>query len=454
MISKTGKGKGFRGLVDYLMGDGRGVIIAGTMAGTTPRSLAREAAELRKLRPTLGRAVAHFSVSASPDDPPLSFDAWRDIATGFACHMGFEDCAWVAIQHTDTNHPHIHIAALRITTLGEVVNESNDYKKAEAFMRTVEKDYGLAAVEDSASVQRKRRSTSSNPAPSHPSSTNRADASGARKQQSKRSNPHHTNHQEEDMTKTTPHAVDTPQAGPGPDDEAPAAIKAPTAAAFATPGEDPTQKPQAATANILAPACFNPEPFTVRQERNARRIVNEPGYDERVREVFGNQVRNIHHRKGSGAVIYFKDDSRLDDTGVKVTAFNMNHQVAAQRMILLARSRGWPSIQFTGPADFQRIALREAVLSGMPISTDSPSQAAMLQAIRDELAADSAVVGASCKPGPVVAAATTSLSEPEPEPLPLTPNLDVAAKLEMRRLRLRQIEDSQSDTPAPRRPKF
>ncbi|MBK7654616.1 MAG: hypothetical protein IPJ18_05260 [Betaproteobacteria bacterium] len=139
------------------------------------------------------------------------------------------------------------------------------------------------------------------------------------------------------MTQKPPsRTVDTSQADPGLDDEAPAAIKAPTAAAFATPGEDPTQIPQAATANMLAPACFNPEPFTVRQERNARRIVNEPGYDERVREVFGNQVRNIHHRKGNGAVIYFKDDSRLDDTGVKVTAFNMDHQVAAQRMIL------WP----------------------------------------------------------------------------------------------------------------
>lgn len=254
--------------------------------------------------------------------------------------------------------------------------------------------------------------------------------------------------------KTLSRTVDTPQADPGSDDEGAATTKAPMAAAFAAPGEDPAQIPLAANAPMLAPACFNPEPFTVKQERNARRIVNEPGYDERVREVFGNQVRNIHHRKGNGAVIYFKDDSRLDDTGVKVTAFNMDHQIAAQRMILLARSRGWPSIQFTGPADFQRIALREAVLSGMPISTDGPGQAAMLQAIRDELAADSAAVGASCKPGPVPSTAVYSPSEPEPEPLPLMSDQDMAAKLEKRRLRLRQIEDSQPDTPAPRRPKF
>ncbi|MBK7654615.1 MAG: relaxase/mobilization nuclease domain-containing protein [Betaproteobacteria bacterium] len=69
---------------------------------------------------------------------------------------------------TDTDHPHIHIAALRITTAGEVVSESNDYKKAEAFMRIIEQQYGLTTVEDSTAVKRKRHSTSSSLAPHSP----------------------------------------------------------------------------------------------------------------------------------------------------------------------------------------------------------------------------------------------------------------------------------------------
>ena len=69
MIGKLTKGKGFRGLAEYLLRDGRGQIVAGPMAGRTPRELAREFGILRHLNPKLGKAVAHFSLSPAPDDP-------------------------------------------------------------------------------------------------------------------------------------------------------------------------------------------------------------------------------------------------------------------------------------------------------------------------------------------------------------------------------------------------
>jgi hypothetical protein len=64
MIATISKGKGARGLLAYLVGDPklpRGIRVAGNMAGRTLRELAAEFGLVRKMRPTLGRAIAHVS---------------------------------------------------------------------------------------------------------------------------------------------------------------------------------------------------------------------------------------------------------------------------------------------------------------------------------------------------------------------------------------------------------
>ena len=70
MIGKIApKGRGFRGLAAYLLRRGRGRIVAGVMAGRTPRELSQEFGVLRRLNPKLNKAVAHLMLSPAPDDP-------------------------------------------------------------------------------------------------------------------------------------------------------------------------------------------------------------------------------------------------------------------------------------------------------------------------------------------------------------------------------------------------
>ena len=76
MIAKAVKGKGFRGALEYDLSKEHGRILDSNMAGVTPRELAAEFGEIRRLRPNLGKAVLHVSLSAALGET-LSDDQWQ-----------------------------------------------------------------------------------------------------------------------------------------------------------------------------------------------------------------------------------------------------------------------------------------------------------------------------------------------------------------------------------------
>ncbi|MCY0900495.1 MAG: relaxase/mobilization nuclease domain-containing protein, partial [Firmicutes bacterium] len=154
MIAKMVKGRGFRGALEYDLQAGKSVLLETNLAGQTPRAMAKEFGEVRQLRPTLGKAVVHVSLSLHAGEH-LTDAQWRDIAHQYLMRMGFTDNQYVVTRHTDTAHEHIHILANRITLAGDVVSDSQDWKRQEAFMRALERDYHLIADSPSQKAERK-----------------------------------------------------------------------------------------------------------------------------------------------------------------------------------------------------------------------------------------------------------------------------------------------------------
>ena len=154
MIGKVVVGRSFRGLASYLLEGGRGEILAGNLAGRTPRELAAEVGQVRRLNPKLGKAVAHFSLNPAPGDTGLTDDQLREIAERFMSELGFGDSPWIGVIHRDTHfdghvRPHLHLAACRISAkTGKTVSDSNFFYRTEEAIRGIEKDYGLIAVPD------------------------------------------------------------------------------------------------------------------------------------------------------------------------------------------------------------------------------------------------------------------------------------------------------------------
>ena len=154
MIAKQVKGCGFRGTLDYLLQKPEALVIGGNMLGETARELSAEFAESRKLRPNLGKAVYHASLSLAPGEH-FSDEKWRGVAGHYVKEMGFEGSQYTVVRHKDTDHDHVHIVASRIRMDGTTVSDSQDYKRSEKVVRGMEIEHGLRRVPDSRDVMRR-----------------------------------------------------------------------------------------------------------------------------------------------------------------------------------------------------------------------------------------------------------------------------------------------------------
>jgi hypothetical protein len=142
VIAKAIKGRGFRGVLAYDLGKEQARVIDTNMTGRTPRELAQEFGAVRKLRPGLGKAVLHVSLSAAPGEL-LSDAQWTQIAGRYLAGMGLDDNQYLLTRHADTRHEHVHLLVNRVRCDGGVTSDSHDYRRQESIMRAVERDFGL-----------------------------------------------------------------------------------------------------------------------------------------------------------------------------------------------------------------------------------------------------------------------------------------------------------------------
>ena len=144
MIASHVKGSGFRGCLDYLLDEDKSAeIIGGNMAGESARALAAEFGIMRAMRPSLGKAVHHVSLSPAPGDPKLTDDDWNNVADRYINKMGFGKSQYVMVRHHDTDHQHVHIVANRVDTDGKTVSAQNDYRRSAKAIQDFEKEFGL-----------------------------------------------------------------------------------------------------------------------------------------------------------------------------------------------------------------------------------------------------------------------------------------------------------------------
>ncbi len=110
MILKLKTGKSAGGLLEYISaGANQDTPLFTNMAGRNPRTLTREVAALRSLRPRLGKACAHLVLSHDPAQRELTVDEWRDALNIALKAHGAQNTAYAAYMHTDKAHQHLHV---------------------------------------------------------------------------------------------------------------------------------------------------------------------------------------------------------------------------------------------------------------------------------------------------------------------------------------------------------
>ena len=155
MIGKTVKGNGFGGVLRYIFDKPEAEYIGGNMTATTLRGLAREFRAVASHNPRVQRPVAHISLSPSPDEE-LSDSLALEFTIAYMDKIGFSDCQWVLVKHSDTQtdngklRPHFHIVANRVQqTDYKVITAWRDYRRSEVAIRELEKEFGLIQVQPS-----------------------------------------------------------------------------------------------------------------------------------------------------------------------------------------------------------------------------------------------------------------------------------------------------------------
>lgn len=148
MIAKQIKGKDFYGVLAYnqkKVDKEQGCIIDSNISPGSVVQQTKEFNIVRQLRPNLAKVVYHTSLNL-PYSDKLSDEEFGNLARNYLEGMGFDDNQYIVYKHTDQDHSHIHLVANRVKFSGDVVSDSQDYKRSETLIRELEKKFKLTQL--------------------------------------------------------------------------------------------------------------------------------------------------------------------------------------------------------------------------------------------------------------------------------------------------------------------
>lgn len=145
MIPRITKGRSGYGALRYDYGRGRREEHDNPreVAGTVPGRWRDKAAMIdghAAYRADVQRPVWRSSLRAAPEDRALSDEAWGRIAERYVERMGYDRCPWTATRH---GADHVHVTVSRLDWEGRLVHDRQDFARAQAACRLIEREHGL-----------------------------------------------------------------------------------------------------------------------------------------------------------------------------------------------------------------------------------------------------------------------------------------------------------------------
>jgi len=155
MIGNITKGEGFKDLLKYGLQEKKGYPIDSNISTTDERDYKQYLNTINahnSRRSDVNKPVFHLSISLDKNDK-VDDELFVKIGQEYLSRLGFNIGdekeginPYLMVRHTDTEHPHIHIIASRIKSDKTLVNDSNDFRKAQEISRDLELKYGFRVV--------------------------------------------------------------------------------------------------------------------------------------------------------------------------------------------------------------------------------------------------------------------------------------------------------------------
>ena len=127
MIAKIVQGRGFKGVVNYVLDKNKAELLAADgLRLNTKDSVVRSFIIQSSLNP-IAKPVAHISLDFSAQDKEkLTNGKMIEIAKQYMAKMGYSNTQYLIARHNDTDHPHLHLILNRIDSDGKRISDQNE----------------------------------------------------------------------------------------------------------------------------------------------------------------------------------------------------------------------------------------------------------------------------------------------------------------------------------------
>ena len=158
MIAKIVQGKGFRGVIGYVLDKEKAdLLYAEGVRIKDKESIIKSFVAQQKLNPKIAKPVAHISLDFSVQDKNRLTDQFMaGMALEYMEKMGYRDTQFIIARHHDTDHPHIHIVINRIDNNGKRISDQNEKLRNTRVCMELTKKYGLYIASGKENVKEHR----------------------------------------------------------------------------------------------------------------------------------------------------------------------------------------------------------------------------------------------------------------------------------------------------------
>jgi hypothetical protein len=158
MIANIVQGRGFRGVVNYVLDKHNAQLLYAEGVRTKDKdSIIQSFVTQSKMNPKIARPVAHISLDFSAQNKTKLTDGFMvGIAQEYLKKMGYENTQYIIARHHDTDHPHIHMVINRIDNDGKRISNQNEKLRSTKVCMELTKKYGLYIASGKENVKEHR----------------------------------------------------------------------------------------------------------------------------------------------------------------------------------------------------------------------------------------------------------------------------------------------------------
>jgi len=157
MIAKIVQGRGFRGVVNYVLDKEKAQLLYSEGIRTKDKeSIIQSFIAQSQMKP-ISKSVAHISLNFSAQDKERLTDAiMAGIAVEYLKKMGYGNTQYIIARHSDREHPHIHLVINRIDNDGKRISDKNEKFRSTKVCMELTQKYGLYIAQGKENVKQHR----------------------------------------------------------------------------------------------------------------------------------------------------------------------------------------------------------------------------------------------------------------------------------------------------------